>query len=142
MSTAIKEEIRSKIVGLEGVMREMPQLAIPIKHHFAPGIYLREMHMPKGSIVVGKIHKTEHLCILSKGTVVVVDEDGRRTLTAPAVIHAMPGVKRALHALEDVVWTNHHHNPNDERDENKIDDIFVVDTFEQFLSFMEAKCLS
>jgi hypothetical protein len=69
MNNAIKEqknqtEIRGRIVQLEAVMKELPEdqkLHIEPKHYFAPGIYMREMTMPKGSIVVGKIHKTEHL---------------------------------------------------------------------------------
>lgn len=124
-------EARAKILELEAVMLAMPQAEIPIAHHFAPGIYLREMHMPHGAVITGKIHKTEHYCILTKGSVTVVTEGGRKDYSAPAVIHSMPGVKRALHAHEDSVWVNVHHNPTDERDLEKIDDLFVVDRYEQ-----------
>lgn len=134
-------EMRAKILDLETAILAMPQIEIPIEHHFAPGIYVREMKMPKGSVVTGKIHKTEHICILSKGSVSVVTENGRQTYFAPAVIHSTPGVKRALHAHSDVVWANIHHNPDNERDLSKIDDLFVSDTYEQYLNFMENKQL-
>lgn len=139
--TESKIETRGKIMQLEAVLLSMPQIEIPIRHYFAPGLYLREMTMPKDSVVTGKIHKTEHLCILAKGSVMVVNEDEKKILHAPAVIHSMPGTKRALHAIEEVVWINVHHNPTNEKNEEKIEDIFVTDTYEQFLSFTESKLL-
>lgn len=132
-------ERRGKIIALEAAILSMPQIEIPIKHYFAPGLYLREMTMPRDSVVTGKIHKTEHLCILAKGRVTVVTEEGKKEYGAPSVIHSTPGTKRALHAIDEVVWINCHHNPTDERDESKIEETFVTDTYEQFLSFMEKK---
>ncbi len=133
-------ELAEAVMKLQAVMLAMPQIDIPIEHYFAPGIYMRQMTMPEGSTVVGKIHKHEHYCILSKGKVSVVTGDAVKTFEAPAVIHAMPGAKRALHAITETVWLNVHSNPSDERDPEKVDDLFVVDTFDQFLSFQgEAK---
>ena len=138
-----KSELRSKIMQLQEVMLAMPdhmtQADFKTEHYFSPGIYMREMTMPKGSVVIGKIHKTEHMCVVAKGSVSVVTEDGTKTYTAPCVVHSMPGAKRALHALEETVWINVHHNPTNEKDLEKIDEIFVVDTFEQFLEFTEKK---
>lgn len=134
-----KAEMRGKIILLEAALLALPQIEIPIKHYFAPGLYLREMQMPKDAIITGKIHKTEHYCVLSKGSVLVANDEGTKTYHAPAVIHSMPGTKRALHALSDVVWVNCHHNPTNETDTDKIEDVFVVDTFEKFLSFTEQK---
>lgn len=132
-------ELRGKILAIEAAMLQMPQIEIPIKHYFAPGLYLREMTMPRDSVVTGKIHKTEHICILAKGRVTVVTEEGKKEYVAPSVIHSTPGTKRALHAIDEVVWINCHHNPTNERDESKIEETFVTDTYEQFLSFMEKK---
>jgi hypothetical protein len=135
------EVMRGKILALEETILKLPQIDIPIRHYFAPGLYLREMRMPAGAIITGKIHKTEHYCILSQGSVTLVTENGREQVSAPAVIHSTPGAKRAIHAHRDTVWVNVHHNPTDERDLDKIDDIFVSDTYEQFLSFKESKLI-
>jgi hypothetical protein len=134
-------DMRSQIVQLEAEMKANTALAIHIepKHYFAPGIYMREMTMPEKSAVVGKIHKTKHLCILAKGSVSVANEDGVNRYTAPSVIPSMPGTKRALYAHEESVWINVHHNPTNENDIEKIDDLFVVETFDQFLAFAEQK---
>lgn len=132
-------ELRQKILQFESALKQMPQIEIPIFHHFAPGIYMREMRMKAGLTITGKIHKTEHKCMLMQGTVVVVTEEGRKRYTAPAIIHSMPGTKRALHALSDVVWVNVHHNPDNLKSEEEIEKNYVVDTYDQFLSFMETK---
>lgn len=142
VSQEAAEQMRGKILALEAAMLALPkekQIEFELKHYFIPGVYMREIFVPRNVVLTGKIHKTEHYCILAKGTVSVANENETKTYHAPAVIHSLPGVKRAIHALEDSVWINVLHNPTNERDLDKIEDIFVTDTYEQFLSFMEQK---
>lgn len=134
-------EMRGKILALEAALLAMPQLEIPIKHYFAPGLYLREMTMPKDAVITGKIHKTEHYCILAKGDVTLVTEGGRERIKAPHVVHSMPGAKRAIHSHEETVWINVHHNPTNERDLEKIDEIFVSNSFEEAIAHSDLKQL-
>ena len=35
---------------------------LPIKHYFMDGVYVREMIMNPGMLVVGAIHKHRHMC--------------------------------------------------------------------------------
>lgn len=132
-------EMRDKILELEAWMRTQPQVEIPLKHYFAPGLYLREMRVPKGVTLTGRVHKTEHYCIVLSGKAVVHSEGGHATYQAGDIIHAMPGAKRAIHALEDIVWLNIHHNPGNERDLEKIEEIFTAGDYQEFLNFMEKK---
>lgn len=133
--------LRSKVMDLAEVLKAMPErhIEIPIKHYFSTGIYMRQMTMTEGSTVVGKIHKTEHMCVLAKGSVTVVNGTDRNTYHAPSVVKSMPGTQRALHAHSEVVWINVHHNPENISDLEKIDDHFVVETHEQYLEFTEQK---
>jgi hypothetical protein len=39
----------------------------PLVHRFTPGMYIREIFMPAGSLITSKIHKTEHPYTISKG---------------------------------------------------------------------------
>ena len=81
----------------------------PIRHHFAPYTYAREMEMPAGSIVVGHRHRVSHVAVLSQGKVAVYTEfDGAVVLTAPCTFVSRPGTKRVLCALEDSVLTTVH----------------------------------
>lgn len=134
VSSVSRAAMLDKILALEAVMHGMVdrQIEFPITHHFAPGVYMREMFIPKGATLTGKIHKTEHLNILSQGELSVWTEGGMKRLKASTVIKSQPGIKRAGHAHEDSVWITVHHNPSDSQNIPEIEDRLVVDTFEQF----------
>lgn len=139
--------MRGKILALEAVMREMPQLDIPIFNHFAPGIYLREMRAPAGATITGLIHKTTHFCILASGEMTVSTDAGMQRLSAPSIIKASPGSKRVAFCHSDVVWINVHPNPTNETDVPTLAAALVTDDFNDpaLLAVMEhevAPCLS
>lgn len=96
-------------------MRGMPQTECPVTHRFAPGIYLREIFMPADTIVIGKIHKTEHFNLLVQGACLIVHDDGtREELRAPDVFVSKAGVQKVLYITEDMVWQTIH--PTNETD--------------------------
>jgi len=100
------------------VASEMEPVEITYEHHFADGIYGRIMKVPAGTIVVGKPHRTEHLCVLLKGRLVVTADDGTLTeLAAPAVFVASPGQKKAALVLEDLEFMNIHPTTTTDLDE-------------------------
>ena len=83
------------------------------KHHFTDvhsefgaALYGREMHLSKGAIVIGKIHKHPVLNVLLKGKLAVVSENGRRIIEAPCVYSSDPHIRRVGHVLEDCIWLN------------------------------------
>lgn len=105
-----------------------------LEHIFAPGCYLRTLRFPKGTYIVGKIHKHAHGNILSKGDVLVVTEGGGlERLTGPKTMVSPPGTKRALVALEDTVWTTVH--LTDETDLEKIEEHVIAPTYEAYEQF-------
>lgn len=99
---------RGNIFKLQQEMLKREQAEIPIRHYHANGFYAREMTMPAGCILVGKIHKSEHICIISKGQVTVVSEEFEGILEAPYTYVSKPGAKRALVSHTEVVWTTIH----------------------------------
>ena len=89
--------------------RDVGPASCPVKHHFAPGSYGREMTLPAGMVVVGKIHKHAHINVISKGRVQVFTEQGGvLELAAPCTFVSSPGTKRVVHVLEETVWTTVH----------------------------------
>lgn len=83
------------------------------KHHFTEvhsefgaALYGREMHLTKGAIIIGKIHKHPVLNVLLKGKLAVVSENGRRIIEAPCVYSSDPNIRRVGHVLEDCIWLN------------------------------------
>src|SRR5580692_7739086 len=75
----------------------LPQKPAPVTHRFAPGVYLREIFMEADSVVIGRIHKTEHFNILVKGICLIVHADGtREELRAPMTFVSKAGVQKVL----------------------------------------------
>jgi len=126
-----KPKLKDKISEFESEMARLPQLEIKTTHYFSKGVYAREIFIPKGSILVGKIHKHENLNILSQGDISVLSIDGAQRLKAPATIVSSPGVKRVAYAHEDTVWTTIH--GTDETDIEKIEDAFIAKTYDEVL---------
>jgi hypothetical protein len=127
-------EMRSAIMRLETALLAAPaevQVSIKTTHHFAPGVYMREIFIPKGTVLTGKIHKTEHMNILSQGELSVWTEDGMKRLKASTVVKSQPGIKRVGFAHEDTVWITVHHNPTEERDPDKLEEVLIAKTFEE-----------
>lgn len=107
----------------------------PVRHIFAPGAYAREMLIPAGTIIVGKIHKHAHLNFITKGSAKVITESGPLEIKAPFTFVSRPGTKRVVHALEDVLWTTVH--VTEETDLERIEDHVIAkdyDELEQFLA--------
>lgn len=127
--------IRSKIANLEAKMAQCEQLEIKPVHYIAQGLYAREITIPKGTLLTGKIHLFEHLNIISKGDISVLTDEGIKRIVAPATIISKPGIKRVGYAHEETVWTTIH--AVSETDPEKMEKLLVVDTFDEF---NEAKC--
>ena len=100
----------------EMTMLDLPQVEIPVVNSFAPGLYVREVTMPAGTMVIGHAHRGSTLNLMLKGRIAVIDGDGtRRELVAPHRFVSPPGRKIA-HVLEETVWVNVFPNPDDETD--------------------------
>lgn len=89
-------------------MLDMPQVEIPPRHYFAQGLYAREITIPAGTVLTGKVHAAEHLNIISQGDITVWTEDGMKRLQAPFCLVSRPGTKRVGFAHTDTVWTTIH----------------------------------
>ena len=118
LAEAARNDDAVKIERLEGEMLALPQVECPVDHFFASGVYVRQMTAPAGTLIVGHEHKTEHVCILLKGSMTIATPEGVRTVSAPLTFIAPPGRKVAV-VLEDIVFQNIH--ATEERDLDKIE---------------------
>lgn len=93
------------VIKLEAELMRRPQVDLKIRHYFADGVYAREMTVPKGVAVVGRIHKQSQINIVSKGDFLVTTDDGPIRVQAPFTVVSPAGTKRAGYALEETIWT-------------------------------------
>lgn len=106
-----------------------PIVDLPLRHLFAPGVYIREIFMPAGTVVVGHRHKTKHFNIVLKGKCAVT-QDGIEVMQieAPMTFVSDAGVQKILLIKEDTTWQTVH--PVNEKEveamaEEEREDMFV-----------------
>ena len=139
VSSRTQLEIREYIFELQRDLESVEQTALsdlPVRHIHAPGLYAREMTIPEGIALIGRIHRHAHVNVLSKGKCSVLTEFGFETLEAPCTFTSQPGTKRVVVALDTVVWTTVHHTDLTDPDEivrevtaESYDDIEIVGEF-------------
>jgi hypothetical protein len=109
-----------------------------LKHYFTPKdaeygccTYAREIFLPKGAVVIGKIHKHQHLNFITKGKVIVFTEFGEKHLEAPCTFISEIGLKRAVYVEEDTLWTTVHLTKFDnESDLAKVEDEVIAPSYD------------
>ena len=99
---------RDDVEALEELMAQQPQIDLEVDHYFSDGLYGRAIFIPAGVAATGKVHKKDHLSFLMMGTLSVLTDDGMQTLTAPKIIKASKGTKRAVYSHTDSVWVTVH----------------------------------
>lgn len=129
-----KVAVKAKITGIKqlvDVIKDLPQLDAPVKHHFSKGVYAREIFMPKDMLIVGKIHKTRHLNIISQGKCTVVTPTRRLEIEAPFTFESFEGEQKVVYMHEDVVWTTIH--LTEETDLAKIEEQCIAKEYDEQL---------
>ena len=130
---------RSAVQVVEVEMLKRPQLNLPLRHFFAPGVYAREVFIPAGTLVTSKIHKYADLNIMSQGVMDVLIGDQITRVQAPFTIVTPPGTKRIAYAWTDCVWTTVF--GTDITDPDEAEDYFSCSSEEEYLIFQEGQCL-
>jgi hypothetical protein len=119
----VQADIKQSLDTLAVAVKQAPQVECKESHHFGPNIYIKEVTLPAGSVIVGKHHRHEHLCNMVSGRMIVVDSDGNRTeLVAPMTFMAKAGRKIA-YIIETVVFQNIY--STSETDIQKLEDMIV-----------------
>lgn len=116
----------AKIQALEDAMRSLPQTDLEPAHYFAEGMYGRELFIPAGQVVVGKMHRHEHLVQLLSGEATIATDTGTERVRGPKTWVSPPGVKRALVTHTDCLFFTVHLNESNTRDLDAIEEYVIV----------------
>lgn len=116
----ITTSLPSKFDELEAAIASLPAVEPKVIHHFAPGVYAREMRILPGTMLTGKIHRTEHLNIVQGDITVFNEQDGSgRRITGYGCFVSKAGTRRAGFAHGVTSWITVH--PTNETDLEKIE---------------------
>lgn len=127
--------IRDKVFAFENEMKALPQVELEVKHHFAYGVYGRELYIPKDIILTGQIHKYTQLNLLVKGRMAVFIDNVVKEIEAPFIVVSPAGTKRIAKALEDCIWVTVH--GTDKKDLKEIEDYFIAKDEVDYLEFQK-----
>ena len=123
-------------------MLKLPQKEAPVFHNFSHGVYVRELHIPGDSWIMGKRHRYETCNILLKGKLSLYMGPGipAKTIEAPLIFNSKPGTKKFAYAHKDTIFLNIH--PTTETDIDKIEEEFIISEEEyEKLDYEEIKKL-
>lgn len=112
---------------LEEAMLQLPQVSVPVKHHFGPGVYMREITMPAGAWAMGHAHRHDCVNIVISGKASMMGEDGRVVVLEGPKTFLSKAFQRKLGFIhEDLTHITVHPNPDDVRDLDKLEEMLLV----------------
>jgi hypothetical protein len=104
-----REEVRAYITSEGARLLNLPaaeQLDMRVEHKVADGMYMRTLLIPKGTILVGKVHLKPCMNIVASGDISVLTEFGSRRCTAGFTGVSQAGIQKLGFAHEDTVFIN------------------------------------
>ena len=119
-----------KLQDFEGKIKDTPNdIAgeLETNHYLAHGVYARELHIPAGCRLTGKIHRHSCINLILAGEITVQSHEGERLIKAPAIVVSPPGTKRAGFAHKDTIWVTVHHT--EQIDPDLIEQEVITESF-------------
>lgn len=108
---------------VEAHMLTLPQVECPVEHIFGPGIYIRQVTMPQGSLVMGHSHKIPSLNMVLSGKLALIEGGAQREISAPYIFTSKEG-RKVAYVLEECVFQNIY--ATDETDLDKLEEMCVA----------------
>jgi hypothetical protein len=130
LENSIKEAIDQGTLEDKEALTNTRHIFTPVYEKYGCCALAKELTMPKGMTLVGKLHRHAHLTFLMQGKVMVVSEFGEETIEAPATFVSPAGTKRAFYVLEDAILTMVHVTEHtSEEDIGKIEEEVISPTY-------------
>lgn len=120
--------LRNEISSLHQRMSAVEQVEIRHEETLAYGLYTRTIFIPKGVLLLGKIHKKPCVNIVLSGDISIATETGEIRAQAGYMITSPPGIQKVGLAHEDTVFVNVFRT--DETDITKIEEDLIAESFE------------
>ena len=101
---------RIKMLEVEQALMGFEQIDPGVTHFMHGDTYIRSMFIPAGLLIVGRIHATDHTCMI-EGDVYVSDEFTDEHYQGFIMFHSPSGSKRIVRTERDSRFTTIHHIP-------------------------------
>ena len=99
--------MRRRIERLKDFMLSLPDRFLPhVEHEVTDGMYLRKLFIPKGTVLVGKVHLKPCHNVVAAGDISVLTETGCARVGAGFSGMSTPGTQKVGLAHEDTIFIN------------------------------------
>lgn len=115
-----------RLKRFEAFLATLPGTDVPTFHHFAEGVYIREIHAARDTVLIGYEHRGECLNIMSQGRVLTIVNGAVREFVAPCILKSGAHTRKASIVVEDMRWATAHPNPDNETDIAKLEERFLI----------------
>jgi hypothetical protein len=136
-----RAQMRAAIWALKDELTKGEEVEFKTEHVLNDGTYTRILHIPKGSLLVGKIHLKDCVNLVSKGDISLLTEFGAKRVQAGFHGVSRAGIMKAGYAHEDTIFVNVFRT--DKTDLEEIEAEIASESIDALLGMneMEALCL-
>lgn len=108
ISSILAGKLNDKVEALEAVTKSLPQLDLPVTESLKDGLYTRQLFIPTGTILTGRVWLDDYVDIMISGEIIVATAAGVLTLSGYNILDGKAGRKRAGYAVKDTLWLTVH----------------------------------
>ena len=106
---------------------------LPVTHEFAEGMYIRRMLIPKGTLIVGKVHKRPCINVVESGDIAVLTESGAMRVKNGFMSVTPAGLQKLGYANEDTIFTNIFSvDGNADANIEALEQLLVCDSYDEY----------
>jgi hypothetical protein len=135
-----RRAMRDQIIALKDRLLTMEGKDFEVEHVFCDGTYSRLLFIPKGSLLVGKVHLKDCTNIVAKGDISLLTEFGTKRVQAGFAGVSRAGIMKVGYAHEDTIFVNVFRT--DETDLEKVEAEIACEDPERFLIEERLPCRS
>lgn len=130
------EKSRAIFDKLETSLLTLPQLDeddFSLKEWQSGGMYCREITIPKGAMLTGRIYKRDHIEIMVSGDISIVSDCGiSKRYLGHNTIEAKAGKRQAGYAHEETVWITINLCPDDQKERLNFTSVLTYNELDDF----------
>lgn len=102
-----RAEMRARILALKDTLiAAAGEPDYPVEHIVCDGIYTRKLFIPKGTLLIGKIHRKDCVNVVAEGDISLLTEFGTKRVRAGFTGVSRAGIMKVGFAHEDTVFIN------------------------------------
>jgi hypothetical protein len=104
----VPHALRGLAYYLESQTKALDQTPLKVTHKFAHGLYYREILIPAGTVMSGRIHKHDDMQVIYYGDMEIVTDGAVMRVAGPTSFVSKAGTKQWGHAFTDTLWATVH----------------------------------